>query len=109
MEFKNYTPHVIRIEDETGERTAFGSLGLARVAVSQTRVESPGKFRMMRNEYGQVEGLPEPQEGVVYVVSGLVLDRAKAEGRTDCVAPDTGRDVIRDEKGQIEAVRGFVC
>jgi hypothetical protein len=44
---------------------------------------------------------------VYLIVSGMVLD-ALAGGRPDVVAPDTGPDAVRDEKGHIVAVLGFV-
>ena len=58
--------------------------------------------------YGPVEGLPEPQEGVFYIVSGLVLQHCA--GRADVVAPATGptHEAIRDEKGRIKAVTRFL-
>ena len=53
-------------------------------------------------EFGEVIDLPEPQEGVVYIVSMLVAARAK--GRTDLVSP--GRQ-IRNEAGQVIGCAGL--
>lgn len=57
---------------------------------------------------GNVEGLPEPGDGIVYVVSTQVL--LAAPGRRDLVSPDTnpGR-VVRDpnDPSRIVGVRGF--
>ena len=36
--------------------------------------------------YGEIENLPEPEEGTIYIVSALVLAAAKEKGRTDVVA-----------------------
>jgi len=59
--------------------------------------------------YGEIEGLPDPQPGVVYIVSMVVRQAAQAQGRTDVVSPDTSpQGAIRDEQGRIIAVRGFV-
>ena len=44
--------------------------------------------------YGEIEGLPESQEGVYYIVSGLVADAAAKIGRTDCLAPGA---LVRDK------------
>ena len=44
--------------------------------------------------YGGIEGLPESQEGVYYVVSGLVATAVAKIGRTDCLAPGT---LVRDK------------
>lgn len=46
--------------------------------------------------FGEVVDLPEPQEGVLYVVSMLVA--ARASNRTDLVSP--GRQ-LRNEAGQV--------
>lgn len=101
MEFRNYTPHTISLNNGT----QFPSEGLARVANTFTEfVEG-----ICEVHFGDIQGLPEPQEGVLYIVSALVLSAAKAAGRTDCVAPATGHpDCIRDAKGFILSVPGFV-
>jgi hypothetical protein len=53
--------------------------------------------------------LPEPADNTLYIVSALVLTAAKAQGRTDVVAPATGHpECVRDEKGFIKSVPGFV-
>ncbi len=44
--------------------------------------------------YGEIEGLPEYQEEVYYIVSGLVAAAAAKIGRTDCLAPGA---LVRDK------------
>jgi hypothetical protein len=44
--------------------------------------------------YGEIEGLPDYQEGVYYIVSGLVAAAAAKIGRTDCLAPG---GLVRDK------------
>jgi hypothetical protein len=44
--------------------------------------------------YGEIEGLPEPQEGLYYIVSGLVAAAAAEIGRKDCLAPGA---LVRDK------------
>jgi len=56
--------------------------------------------------FGEIQGLPAPEEGVYYVVSTLVLTAAKAAGRQDVLAPDTAH-AIRDAEGKIIGVPGF--
>ena len=53
-------------------------------------------------EFGEVIDLPEPQEGVVYIVSMLVA--ARAQNRTDLVSP--GRQ-LRNEAGQVIGCAGL--
>lgn len=65
---------------------------------------------IFHQEFGEITGLPAPAPGVKFVVSAVVLAAAKAWSRGDCLAPATGHpDVIRNEKGQIVSVPGFVC
>ena len=106
MIFKNLTPHALNVLGVNGEEAIFLPEGApARVAVKTVTREDLAGFRLQAQEFGQVEGLPEPQEGTIYIVSAIVL--AQCKGRPDVVAPDTGKDAIRKD-GQIVAVRGFV-
>jgi hypothetical protein len=77
------------------------------VATTRAPATLIGGVRLIRTVKGAVDGLPEPQDGVIFVVSGMVLD-ALGSTRPDVVAPDTGADAIRNEKGHIVAVMGFV-
>lgn len=56
---------------------------------------------------GEIQGLPDPQDGVYYLVNMLVGTRAALEGRTDLIGPDTGPTAIR-ENGQVKTVVQFV-
>ncbi len=57
--------------------------------------------------FGDIQGLPAPEAGVIYIVSAMVLSAAK--DRTDLVAPATNhQDTVRNEKGHIVSVPGFV-
>ena len=109
MKFRNLTPHTIVVR-EHDEAASFAfppdPQGPARVSVSTETLAPLGAFRLQRQVFGQVENLPEPQEGTTLIVSAMVLSRCA--GRTDVVAPDTGRDAVRDDAGRIVAARGFV-
>jgi len=101
-QFKNYTPHAIKLNDGR----EFASDGLARVSASFSDFNADG---VCEQRFGDVTGLPEPADGVLYISSALVLTAAKAAGRTDCVAPATGHpDCVRSDKGLIVSVPGFV-
>lgn len=100
--FRNFTPHAIALNDGR----EFASEGLARVSATFSKFDENG---VCEQQFGDVTGLPESAEGVLYIVSALVLTAAKAQGRTDCVAPATGHpECVRDEKGFIKSVPGFV-
>jgi len=107
----NLTPHEIRI----GE-IAFPPSGMvARVATVQTDagalIFDGHTFPVVHNTYGEVEGLPDPEPGTIYLVSALVLSALEAQGiyRDDVFAPDTGpQGAIRGPDGQIKGVKRLV-
>ena len=102
-EFVNLTPHAITLNDG---RVFEPSGVVARVEQMMSEFDRHG---ISVQSFGDVTGLPEPMHGVLYIVSALVLTRAQAEGRKDVVAPATGhKDCVRDDKGRILSVPGFV-
>lgn len=105
MQLVNLTEHEITIRGTDGDLVIPPSGQVARVDQFEPEsrqidgipvpVQSPP-------QYGEVAGLPDPQPGVVYVVSGLVLARVK---RADVLAPATGpKDGAIRENGKIVAV-----
>ena len=75
---------------------------VARVKSSTKKVASFVGYPIFESTFGQVEGLPEPQEGVMYIVSALCL-RACPE-RDDLLSPG---NVMRSEEGKIVGCIGF--
>ena len=108
MRFRNLTPHAITVVREDGCETVFqpDPSGPARVSVRTETLPAVAGFRLQQQAFGQVENLPEFDGDTVLIVSALVL--AMCKDRADVVAPDTGRDAIRDDLRLIVAVRGFV-
>lgn len=100
--FINLTPHKVVLNDGR----SFDPVGtVARVAVTMTDFVDD----VCDQVYGDVVDLPAAQDGVVYIVSAMVLSAAKAAGRKDCVAPATGhKQTVRNDAGQIVSVPGFV-
>ena len=97
--FINLTPHTINLN--TG--AAYAASGVvARVGSTHTPFDENGLASI---EWGEVTGLPEPQEGVIYIVSALVAQAAK---RSDVVSPATGHPACVRNNGQIVSVPGFV-
>jgi len=101
----NLTPHALNIE---GLDPIPPSGQVARVTTTHRDIGTREGVRLRMQVRGLVEGLPPPQEGITYIVSGMVLEALAGTRRADVVAPDTGPDAIR-HNGQIVAVRGFVC
>lgn len=98
--FINLTPHVVKLNNGT-EFPASGTV--ARVTNSFTEFDPDGVATVV---YGEIQNLPGPAEDTLYIVSAMVRSASKRE---DLVAPATGHpDAIRNEKGQIVSVPGFV-
>ena len=108
VEFVNLTPHDIRVVLDDGREINIPASGtVARVNATAKTVDTINGVPVVRTSFGDVQGLPEPQEGRIYIVSTLVL-QALGGQRNDVVAPDTGpQSVIRDESGRIVGIRRF--
>ena len=97
----NLTPHPVVVRSAAGERV-FESEGVARVTdVAQAPSEVAG-LPVVEISQGAVTGLPEPEPGVVLLVS-RVLAAARPD-RTDLVFPF---GEVRDENGVIVAVESL--
>lgn len=112
VRFVNLTPHSINVVRDDGSiALSIPPAGtVARVTTQQTVVTQLDGIDVVRTTFGDVDGLPAPQDGTVYVVSTLVLQALKANGvdRSDVVAPDTSpASVVRDDAGHIVGVRRF--
>ena len=100
--FINLTPHDIVLNNGTIIKKE-ADTPIARVSSCYTEFDGNGICKV---QFGEVENLPEPQEGVFYIVSAMVM--ARVPHRTDVVAPATGHpDCIR-ENGRIVSVPGFI-
>lgn len=66
------------------------------------------KIPVFEVEFGKIVGLPDPVPDTFYIVSGIVLQAAKENGRTDCLAPATGHKECIREKGQVISVPGLI-
>jgi hypothetical protein len=103
MQFRNLTPHAIRIRlDASNEASPLESdlvleaekmpLRIEEIVVGGCREEG---IHIRTTQLGEIEGLPDPVEDAMLVVSMPVAERAYALGRRDVVSPDTGSDAIR--------------
>lgn len=112
MKLINVTGRNLDIYDKDGKEivTTILSEGAATVQVSRTECGKVGDFALHRTEYGEIEGLPEPEDGIVYIVNFFVLNALRYHGiqRNDCVSPDTAfQSAVRDEQGHVIGIRGF--
>lgn len=105
-EFINLTPHAINVQTEDGETLTIEPSGtIARVKMGRRKIGEYNGIPLTELYIQSVEGLPSPQRGIIYIVSGMVASNLK--DRNDVVAPDTDA-AIRNDKGHIVAVPGFV-
>jgi hypothetical protein len=96
MVFINLTPHKINNTLTGAAHPASGTV--ARVSSSREEV-APGFFV---TTYGEVTDLPEAQEGVLLIVSGMVREQVPARG--DVVSPGA---LVRDREGRPLGCEGF--
>lgn len=116
MRLINLTPHTIVLQAHDGKQTSIPSSGLARVKAVGGGIYLTTELSGLpvpihgAPAFGEVEGLPAPEEWAVYIVSGVVASALSGKGRTDVVSPGTGPGdgAIRDEKNQIVAVTRLI-
>lgn len=98
--YVNLTPHTVVLND--GREFPVSGM-VARVQETYSEFVDD----IAETQFGDIEGLPEPKDGVVYIVSGIVR---KAANRRDVVSPATGHpDCVRSEdKKTIISVPGFI-
>ena len=95
---KNLTPHPLTV----GGKIIPPSGTVARVKAGFSSIVDG----ICHQTFGDVEGLPKPQDGVRLIVSGLVF---AATERPDVFAPATGHpDVVRNEMGHIVSVPALI-
>ena len=106
MKYINLTPHKLDIINDAGlaptTEVVQPSGSVARVTETLEPEFDDYRIRWYRPTYGEVVGLPEPRDGVVYIVSGMVL--AAIKGRDDVMSPGA---LVRDEDGRVIGCRGL--
>lgn len=92
----NCTPHELRIQQVNGRVIVVPiSRYVARVDMVETHdVFRIGKIGITTVAFGEVIGLPEPQENTIYVVSSIV--RQRLEDRPDVFGVG---EIVRNAKG----------
>jgi hypothetical protein len=108
--FFNLTPHTVRVVAQDGSvlmevpAEAHG----ARVSTEQLPIGeiAPGIW-LMGIQYGDTQGLPDPQPDTYYIVSMVVAQANPHRG--DLIYPNTGPGgCLRDAHGQIVGTYNFV-
>jgi hypothetical protein len=84
--FKNLTYHEIAFMTQKGELISIPPSGqIARVEYTPEVIDMVGDVPVIKISYKEPVGLPEPEEGVYYIVSATVKN-AVGESRPDVVA-----------------------
>jgi hypothetical protein len=112
MKLINLTPHIVTIFDINADKITLMSEGVARVATHDEELEPVGNIPVVSSPVmGPVEGLPDPADGVGYIVSLMVIQHPDVAGRRDVFAPATGpkHAALRDEQGRISGVTRLVA
>ena len=103
--FINLTPHDIKLNDGT-IYPATGKIARVENTFSNFCCGISKVF------YGDIENLPESEDGVYYIVSAMVLaannSQPRHKRRGDLVAPATGHPDCKRENGFIISVPGFI-
>jgi hypothetical protein len=114
MTLVNLTPHALTLVAPSGEHHILPPSGsVARVTSTPGTVEAREGFPCLvasPTKFGEVTGLPAPQDGVVFVVSGMVGSALAGKGRADVFVPGTGPNdgALRNEAGHIVGVTRLV-
>lgn len=117
MKYRNLTPHAMSFYRES-DVTPLGNTGsfvlkqpgtapaltlpgetpCVRCTCSEQPAGEIDGIPVVRLEYGELENLPGPEEGVVLICSQKAAARARETGRTDVFCPAR---MVRDETGRI--------
>lgn len=103
--FINLTPHTINIFDSEGNHVLdIPTSGMvARCAQHEQAICEIDGVPVTRQYFGEVQGLPEPEEGTFLIVSRMVAE-AVGLSRTDLLVPGP---LVRNEAGQPIGCRGL--
>lgn len=91
----NLTPHEVNIITPSGVIDIPASGAVARCSQSSEQVTTINGIPVTKQVFGEVVDLPEPQNGVFYIVSRLVA--AAAPERRDLLIPGP---LVRGDNGQ---------
>lgn len=81
---------------------------VARVEFGEPDVSIIDGFRVHENvPINGVVFLPESRDNINLIVSALVREQLRGQGRTDVFSPDTGSTALRNDKGAVFAVRAL--
>src|SRR5690554_2132456 len=97
MKLVNLTPHPVTFVADDGEKMLElpGNPNPPRAQESRNAHGEVNGIPVNKVAMGEVQGLPDPQPGIGYIVSRIVAEAAR---RSDLYIPD---QTVRDEQGRI--------
>lgn len=103
MKIINCTPHDVCLIRKNGTKEVFKASGI--VPRVNMEIINTDDEMFVKKIIGSVEGLPEPKNDTLYIVSAMVFD---SSDRSDLIAPNTN-NAIRDDLGHIVGVPNFIA
>ena len=103
MKFVNLTPHEINVEQDGRMVSIKPEVDSARVEQVFSHVETVDGIKLFVSKLDKVQNLPNPEKGVIYIVSAMVKEREMC--RNDLVSPGK---LVRDDKGKVVGCEGFL-
>lgn len=102
----NLTPHELNLyANGKLNETIKPSGPAARVGVERIEIGYLNEYPVSKVTFLEVENMPPPEEGKIFIVSAIVADALAAQGRTnDIYAPDI---LVRDDKGVVIGAESF--
>jgi hypothetical protein len=101
--FENWTPHSVNVIGIDGTFRTFDVAGPApRVSSEVSTLGAIDGIPIVLSKLGEPVGLPEPKEGVMFIVSQMLVSATPE--RDDLVFPT---DIVRNEQGVILGCRAF--
>ena len=104
MTFINCTPHPISLLDSNDEvlMTLPKGVVVPRLTQSTKQVDVVEGVSITETSFGEIQDLPEPKEGVLLIVSRLVL--TACPNRNDLVVPN---ELVRDSHGNVKGCKSL--
>ena len=104
MTFINCTPHPITLLGSDNEVVMTLPKGevVPRLSQSTKEVDVVEGVSITETSFGEIQDLPEPKEGVLLIVSRLVLTACPS--RKDLVVPN---ELVRDSNGNIKGCKSL--
>ena len=101
--FVNLTPHNVNIMRGTQGNLIVPPSGLVSRVMKNLVKDKVNGVEVVSFNYGEIKGLPTPQDGVIYIVSDMVAQAAK---RPDVMSPWGPQ---RHNNGNIVGYSGLAC